>query len=86
MSIPKPVKESIATALGHEIRRHRKDRGLLQAELAEAARLHETYVSRVERGVSVPSVDVVFALCDALELEVGPFMEKVKRLAEEYRE
>lgn len=86
MSIPKPVKQSVATALGHEIRRHRKDRDLHQADLAEKAGVHETYVSRVERGVSVPSVDVVFALCDALELEVGPFLAKVKRLAEEYRE
>ncbi|PQJ36808.1 hypothetical protein BSZ35_00190 [Salinibacter sp. 10B] len=86
MSIPKPVKESIATALGHELHRHRKDEKLTQAELAEKAGVHETYVSQLERGLNVPSVDIVFVLCDALEIEVGPFLEEVKRLAEEYRE
>lgn len=86
MSIPKPVKESVATALGHELRRRRRDIGLTQAELAEKTGVHETYVSQLERGVNVPSIDVVFALCDAMESETGSFLERVKQLAEEYRE
>lgn len=86
MGVPKSVKESIATALGHELHRRRKDQDLTQSELAERAGVHETYVSQLERGVNVPSIDVVFFLCDALGIEVGSFIERVKRLAEEYRE
>jgi transcriptional regulator with XRE-family HTH domain len=85
MSIPKKQKEAVATALSHELRRKRRDKELTQAELAEKAEVHQTYVSQLERGVNVPSIDVVFALCDALETEAGPFLQRVKRLAEEYR-
>jgi len=84
MSIPKRQKEAVATALSHELRRRRRDRGLTQAELAERAGVHETYVSQLERAVNVPSVDIALALCEALGAEVGPFFEQVRRLADEY--
>lgn len=86
MAIPKPVKESIARALGHAIHRRRKDNGLNQAQLAEKSGVHETYVSQLERGKNVPSVDIALALCQALGAELGPFFEEVRDLAETYRE
>ncbi|MEM9068325.1 MAG: helix-turn-helix transcriptional regulator [Myxococcota bacterium] len=40
--------------------------GMTQRELAERARVSAEFVSRVERGVAVPSLETLLRLCDAL--------------------
>jgi transcriptional regulator with XRE-family HTH domain len=50
---------------GSCVRNLRKARGWTQEELAEAADLHENYVSRLETGNQEPGLFVILRLCHA---------------------
>jgi transcriptional regulator with XRE-family HTH domain len=56
--------------LGEAVRRARKERHVSQEELAFRSGLDRTFVSAVERGIRNPSLLSVYALADALEIEV----------------
>lgn len=86
MSTSDKQKKALARAFGRELRRLRKEAGLTQAELAEKAGVHKMYVSQMERELKVPSIGIAFSLSDALDTEVGPFLERVKLLSKEDRE
>ena len=52
------------------VRRLRNERGLSQEKLAFAAEVDRTHIARIEtQGVNV-SLDIVFALADALDVDV----------------
>ncbi len=55
-------------ALGAFIREHRKQANLSLRQLAERTRLSNPYLSQVERGLHQPSVRVLRAISDALNL------------------
>lgn len=59
----------ILKILGKNIRTFRKEKGISQEQLAEKAKLHTTHVSRIERGLQNPSIDVVERIASALETE-----------------
>jgi transcriptional regulator with XRE-family HTH domain len=52
--------------LGKRIASARKKKGLTQERLAEHAELTNTYVSNIERGRSIPSLETLMKLCSAL--------------------
>lgn len=58
-----------SAALGPRIRQLRRQRGLTIAELARQAGMHEVSVSRVERGVVLPSATSLHAIAGALGIE-----------------
>jgi transcriptional regulator with XRE-family HTH domain len=58
------MKSQRALALG--MRRVRKRLGLTQAELAEAADLHEQFVSQLERGARSATLETIDAVAGAL--------------------
>ncbi len=68
-----------APAFGAVVRRRRRDRGLTQAALAEAADLHLNHISFLERGLRTPSLDVVFQVAHGLGV---PVVELVAEVAE----
>lgn len=53
---------------GSTVRQLREERGLTQAQLAEAADLSSTYLGIVERGENVPTLTVILRLADGLNL------------------
>jgi transcriptional regulator with XRE-family HTH domain len=57
-------------ALGLAIRRRRLSLELTQEELAEAADLHWTYISGIERGIRNVSIVNLFHIANALKLRV----------------
>jgi transcriptional regulator with XRE-family HTH domain len=63
--------EKVATPLqqqfGTLVRRRREAVGLSQEALADKAGLHRTYISLLERGRRMPSIEVVRKLAAALE-------------------
>jgi len=59
----------IQTRFGRKLRELRLERGLSQSTLAERANVTPEHVSRMERGVVSPSLDVVGRLARALSLE-----------------
>lgn len=78
MSLPQnpPVTELPADAserdgLGARLRRRRKVRGLSLKEVARRADVSIGLISQVERGLTMPSVRSLGAICAALEMPVG---------------
>ncbi|MGN0385187.1 MAG: helix-turn-helix transcriptional regulator [Lachnospiraceae bacterium] len=54
--------------LGLNIAFYRKRRGLSQLELAEMINISRTHMSRIETANCSVSLDVIFDICDALEI------------------
>ncbi len=63
--------------LGLNIAYYRKKRGLTQEELAERAGIERSRISKTEIAWVGPSLDMVFKIADALEIE--PFKLFVER-------
>lgn len=55
-------------AMGLNIAYYRKARGFSQEQLAEKADISRTHMSRIETAECAVSLDVVFDLCDALQI------------------
>jgi transcriptional regulator with XRE-family HTH domain len=66
---------SLAVAIGRELHRRRKARGLSQASLGEP--LTRGFVSAVERGHTVPSIAALALLTDRLETGLDDFFRGV---------
>ena len=60
---------------GQRVRLLRKQAGLSQEGLAEAARLHRTYVSSIERGQRNVGLDNIIRLARALDVEPRSLFE-----------
>lgn len=56
-------------SLGLNISFFRKSKGISQNELAEMINISRTHMSRIETADCAVSLDVVFAICDALDIE-----------------
>lgn len=53
--------------LGKRIAARRRELGLKQYQLNERAGLSDKYISCIETAKSIPSIDVLMRICDALE-------------------
>ena len=59
---------------GKRIARCRKRNRLTQAVVAERANINTQYLSNIERAVSIPSVEVIMRLAQALETTPDEFL------------
>ncbi|URN14976.1 MULTISPECIES: helix-turn-helix domain-containing protein [Streptomyces] len=73
----KPRIQRQREAFGHRVREHRLSAGLSQEELAEAAGIHRTYVSSLERGQRNVSLDNIIALARALEIDAAQLLKGI---------
>lgn len=53
--------------LGKRIAKRRRELGLKQYQVSEKAGLSDKYISCIETAKSIPSIDVLVRICDALE-------------------
>ena len=58
-------------ALGREVRRLRKERGLSQEALADLAGLHTNYVGGIERGERNVGVKALFRIARGLKVDLA---------------
>lgn len=65
--------------IGRVIAARRKRLGLSQEALAEAAGLHSTYISLIERGLRCPSARVLLSLGDGLATRASSLMASIER-------
>ena len=61
--------------LGLNIAYYRKERGLSQIQLAEAADISRTHISRVENNDCAVSLDAIFSIAKALNIPVVKLFE-----------
>lgn len=53
--------------LGKRMAKRRRELGLKQYQVSERAGLSDKYISCIETAKSIPSIDVLVRICDALE-------------------
>ena len=74
--------------IGRRIAFRRHELGMKQTEVCELCSLNEKYLSNIERAKSIPSIDVILRICDALnttpdEILLGIRNSNDERLKEE---
>ena len=69
--------------IGKRIARRRKQLKLTQAQVEERADMGYKYLSNVERGVSIPSTEVIMRLALALETTPDEFLVGTMRVRDE---
>ncbi len=62
------------TEIGKRIARRRRSLGLKQSEVEERAELGYKYLSNIERGISIPSTEVIIRLALALDTTPDEFL------------
>ena len=62
------------TEIGRRIARRRKKLGMKQAEAEERADIGYKYLSNIERGISIPSTEVIMRLAAALDTTPDEFL------------
>lgn len=82
-------KGSIQEIVSRRIRMLRIKKGLTQKNLAKAAGLHWTYLSKIETGKKLPLLKTICALADVLNVETHELLipeETQKRLGQKKEE
>lgn len=67
--------KQVAEAFGQRVRELRLEKGMTQEQLAEAAGLHPTFISNVERGYRVPTIVTLLKLADGLNMLPAALVE-----------
>lgn len=67
--------------VGRVVARFRSDAGITQEKLAEAAGLDVGYISLIERGHRMPTVDSIFRLCRGLKVSPAEMIREVEKQA-----
>lgn len=62
--------DAFRRGLGEAIQLRRKRAGMTQEQLAEAAGTSTEWVSQVERGIGMPSIELLLRLTDALQADL----------------
>ena len=62
--------------LAERIRTLRSKRGYSQEHLADKAECHRTYIGMIERKISNPSLKLLVALADALDVGVDELLKR----------
>ena len=62
--------------VGLNLQRLRREKGLSQEELADLARIHQTYLSGVERGKRNPTITVLQRIAGALGADIQDLVQK----------
>ena len=85
-SIPFIVsKASLQRQFGNLIRRRRDAAGITQEALADAAGIHRTYISLLERGLRAPTIEVVRLLAKALKTTMTSLIAELEGVDEPLR-
>ncbi|NLT04705.1 MAG: helix-turn-helix transcriptional regulator [Solirubrobacterales bacterium] len=65
--------------LGRNIANARKAAGMTQEQLADAADMHFTAISRLERGLRAPRFDTLIAVAWALRVPPGDLLDGIRK-------
>ena len=71
---------ALAKAFGDTVRALRESKGIAQEALALAADMDRSYLGRLERGEKQPSLDVVFRVAAALEIDAHKLVFRVAKV------
>jgi len=75
-----PKEKSVEKSFGQVLRQLREEHGLSQEELGLESGYHRTYISLLERGQKNPSLQTIFQLAKALNVEPSEIVERVQTI------
>ena len=73
------VGAAFLAAIGREVRRNRAKRGMTRRQLAQASETSERYLAQIESGAGNPSVSVLRAIAQALDLPASALLPETAR-------
>lgn len=62
-------------SIGTNVQRLREERSISQDQLADAVRVHQTHISKIERGVKKPSLEVLQQLAHFFDVSVDDLLD-----------
>lgn len=65
--------------LGKELRKAREEAGLSQEKLAFEAEIDRSYISMLENNKKSPTLDVLFRICDAMQIPASELIARVEK-------
>lgn len=68
---------------GQVVRQARQEAGVSQEALADLAGIDRSYIGRVERGETTPSLTLIIKIAKALKISSGELMMETERLLKE---
>lgn len=71
---------SLEAALAIILRKRRTEYGLSQEELAYMCDVDRTYISLLERQKRKPTLNVIFKICNTLEIQPSDFIKEIEQL------
>ena len=71
------VKNDLKAVFGTILRELRTNKELTQQQLADYAGIDRAYISELERGILMPSIETVFKIADVLKVKPQQIIEKV---------
>jgi XRE family transcriptional regulator, aerobic/anaerobic benzoate catabolism transcriptional regulator len=69
-----PQTAAFLAAVGREVRKNRAKRGMTRRQLAQASETSERYLAQIESGAGNPSVSVLLAIAQALDLPAAALL------------
>lgn len=72
-----------AELVGSVIQKCRRDKRMSQEILSGLAGLDRTHYSKIERGLRSPTLDTLFKICQALDLQPHEMMIKIEKELQE---
>jgi transcriptional regulator with XRE-family HTH domain len=70
----------VKICFGKALKKLREERGISQEELAYESGYHRTYISQLERGQKSPSIQTIFQLARALDINPSDLIQAVEDL------
>src|SRR5687767_7697825 len=72
----RPSRVDRLRGMGAEIRALRQHRGMKLADLADEIGMSTSLISQIERGITAPSLEVLWAISRALGVPIGAFFQE----------
>ena len=76
---PRPKNEAYRRQFGQHLRSLRNEHGLSQEQLSHDTGIARRYLSGIERGEANPTIDLLAALAEALDVQPADLMPPVGR-------
>ena len=67
----------LSESIAHVLEKFRLERGMSKSALADFAAMQRKYLFEIEQGVKKPTVNAIFSLCEALQVEPDEFFRQV---------
>ncbi|MBQ4077438.1 MAG: helix-turn-helix transcriptional regulator [Mailhella sp.] len=67
----------LSESIAHVLEKLRLERGMSKSALADFAAMQRKYLFEIEQGEKRPTVNAIFSLCEALQVEPDEFFRQV---------